>query len=351
MEGHVNTPSEVLQSPKDLCRKRPALRGADQFQLRPLKGALKSQPHRRKFHTVLLGMTKEMLICIRRIIKCLLILALVLASLSVQSCRANWPEPLDTQPISQALVNISVMPLQSLHLRQHSRPTTEAYRTLRLQVPSTLILKAWIEEGEVGMSHPRGRPKPALHDACCCPGPRECSGNQGCQCLPLRVHQCLNSLCAHVPRHVRHSQALEVRSRATTCTQPKASLHHPLPPSGRATNGAEKPAQHRTHSGVRGAQASVCQLTVHASRHNCDHRASSEDALPFADQSIAFSSMPPDRYPPQQIQGPMGPEGRRTQNEWLARKGKGKGDGNTKGKGKRWWPWRPRQWKRGAARS
>ena len=35
----------------------------------------------------------------------LLIFALVLASLSVQNCRANWPEPLDTQPISQALVN------------------------------------------------------------------------------------------------------------------------------------------------------------------------------------------------------------------------------------------------------
>ena len=141
------------------------LRGANHFQLWPLTGAQQPTPQKRRSHTALLGMTKEMLICIRRIIKCLLILTLVFASLSVQSCRANWPEPLDTQPISQALVNISVMPLQSLHSRQHSRPTTEAYRTLRLQVPSTLISKAWIEEGEVGVSHPRGRPKPALHDA------------------------------------------------------------------------------------------------------------------------------------------------------------------------------------------
>ena len=153
------------------------LRGADHFQLRPLMGALQSQPQRRRSHTVLLGMTKEMLTCIRRIIKCLLIFALVLASLSVQSCRANWPEPLDTQPISQALVNISVMPLQSLHLRQHSRPTTEAYRTLRLQVPSTLILKAWIEEREVGQRHRRGRPKTALQDASRYSGPRARSGN------------------------------------------------------------------------------------------------------------------------------------------------------------------------------
>ena len=273
-----------------------------------------------------------MLICIRRIIKCLLIFALVLASLSVQSCRANWPEPLDTQPISQALVNISVMPLQSLHLRQHSRPTTEAYRTLRLQVPSTLILKTWIEEREVGQRHPRGRPKTALQDASRYSGPRARSGNKGFRCLSLSEHQCLNSLCSHVPRHVRHSQALEVRSRATTCTKPKASLYHPLLPSGRATNGAEMPAQHRTHSGVRGAQASVYQLTVHASRHSCDHRASAVDALPYAGQSIAFSSMPPDRYPRSRYR----PDGtrRRTQNEWLARKGKGKGDGNTKGKGK-----------------
>ena len=345
-------PRQKFCSLRRICaeKDRP-LRGADHFQLRPLPGAqqLLQQPQRRRTHIVLFGMTKEMLICIRRIIKCLLILALVSASLRVQSCRASWPEPLDAQLLSQARVSINVMPLQSLHLRQHNRPTTEASRTLRLQVPSTWISKAWIKEGEVGKSHPRGSQSPALPDACCCSGPRDCLGNQGCQCLPLRAPQCSTNLCAHVPRHVRLSQALEVRGQAPTCTQPKASLCHPLLPSGRATNGAEQPARHRTHSGVRDVKASVCQLTVHAPRHSCDHKSSSTDATPLADQSIAFSSMPPDRYPRSRYR----PDGtrRRTQNEWLARKGKGKGGGNAKGKGRRWRPRRPRQWKRGAARS
>ena len=230
------------------------LRGADHFQLRPLPGAqpLQLQPQKRRSHIVLFGMTKEMLICIRRIIKCLLILALVIVNLSLQSCRANWPEPLDAQPLSQAHVSTSVMPSQSLPLRRHSRPTTEAYHIPRLQVPSTWILKAWIKEGDADMYRPRGSPRTALQDACCCSGPCECSGNQEHHCLPLREPQFLNSPCAHIPRHVRPSQALEVRSQATTCTQPKASLYNPLLSSGRATNGAEQPALHRTPSGSQG---------------------------------------------------------------------------------------------------
>ena len=61
---------------------------------------------------------------------------------------------------------------------------------------------------------------------------------------------------------------------------------------------------------------------MHASRHSCDHEASSADAMPFADQSIAFSSMPPDRYPRSRCR----PDGtrRRTQNEWLAGRAKEK---------------------------
>ena len=149
-------------------------RGAEHCQTRPLLGAQPKQlqPQRKQSHIVLLGMTKEMLTCIRRITKYLLILAIVLASLSVHSCRANWPEPLDAQLLSQERASINVMPLQSLHLRRHNRPTTEASSTLRLKVPGTLILKAWIEEGDAGVSRPRGRPKPALSAACCCSAPQ-----------------------------------------------------------------------------------------------------------------------------------------------------------------------------------
>ena len=244
-------PRQKFCSLRRICaeKDRP-LRGADHFQLRPLKGAQQSQPQRRKSHTVLFGMTKEMLICIRRIIKCLLILAIMLASLSVCSCRENWPEPLDAQPLSQALESISVMSLQSLPLRQHNRPTTGAYPTLRLQVPSTLILKAWIEEGEAGMCRPRGSPQSAPQAECCCSGPQACSGRQGYRCLPLRMHQSLLNLDAHMPRRVQHSRVIEARSRATNCPKHIASLQSPPPPSGQATSGAEMPAQHRTHSGV-----------------------------------------------------------------------------------------------------
>ena len=68
------------------------LRGAAHFQTRPHPGAqpLQLQPQRRRSHIALLGMTKEMLICIRRITKCLLILLLVLTSLCVTSCHASW---------------------------------------------------------------------------------------------------------------------------------------------------------------------------------------------------------------------------------------------------------------------
>ena len=289
------------------------LRGADPFQLRPLPGAqqLPQQPQRRRTHIVLFGMTKEMLICIRRTVKCLLILALVFrkperAELPSKLARAfgrATPQPGTRQHQRDALAESALKAAQRAHDRglQHNR----------LQVPNTWISKAWSKEGEVGQSHPRGSQSPALPDAYCCSGPRKCLGNQGGQCLPLRAPQCLNSLCAHVPRHVRHSQALEVRSQVPTCTKPKASLCHPWSPPGRATNGAEQPAQHRTHSGVRdakaSAKASVCQLTVHAPSHSCDHQATSTDATPLADQSIAFSSMPPDRYPAADT-GPMGPE-------------------------------------------
>ena len=46
--------------------------------------------------------------------------------------------------------SISVMSLQSLQTGLLNRPTTEAYRALRLQVlmPGTWISKAWIESGE-----------------------------------------------------------------------------------------------------------------------------------------------------------------------------------------------------------
>ena len=157
-------------------------------------------------------------------------------------------------------------------------------------------------------------------------GPPVCSGHRGFRCLPLSDIQFLNSLCAHVPGHAQHSQAVEVRSQATTCTHPKASLCQPLRPSGRAAHGAETPAQNRTHSGV-----SVCQLFVPATRHGSVRSVLSAAALPLDDQNIAFSSMPPDRYPRSRYR----PDGtrRRTQNEWLARKGKGKGGGNAKGKG------------------
>ena len=73
-------------------------------------------------------------------------------------------------------------------------------------------------------------------------------------------------------------------------------------------------------------------LFVQESCHSCDHRASANAILHCAGPSIAFSSMPPERYPRSRYR----PDGtrRRTANEWLARKGKGKGDGNTKGKEK-----------------
>ena len=198
-------------------------------------------------------------------------------------------------------------------------------------MPGTWISKAWIESGDVDRSHPRGRPRSALLDVRRCFGPCTGSANQGGQCLTLREPQSLNSLCAHVPRPVRHSQLLEARSQATTRTQPQAFLNHPLLPSGRATQGAEKPAHHRTLRGVRDAKADVCLPIARAPCHCCVHEASSAEALLPAGQCLAFSSMPPDRYPRSRYR----PDGtrRRTQNEWLARKGKGKGGGNAKGKG------------------
>ena len=328
-------PRQKFCSLRRICAEqdRP-LRGAEHLQTRPLKGAQQRQlPQRSRSRIVLFGMTKEILICIRRIIKCLLILALVLASLSVKRCHASWPEPLAMRPLNRAAASISVMSLQSLQLRPLNRPMTEAYRALRLQVqtPGTWISKAWIDSGDVDRSHPQGRPRPALQDVRCCSGPRTGSQSQGGQCLTLRAPQSLNSLCVHVPRPVRHSQFLEVRSQATTHTQPKACLNHPLLPSGRATQGAEQPARHRTLRGVRDARGSVCPPIANAPCHGCDQEASSAEALLPAGQCLAFSSMPPDRYPRSRYR----PDGtrRRTQNEWLARKGKGKGGGNAKGKG------------------
>ena len=311
------------------------LRGAEHFQTRPLWGAqqLQPQPPKRRSHIVLLGMTKEMLICIRRITKCLLILLLVLTSLSVESCHASWPKLLAMRPLNRAAESISVMSLQSLQTGPLSRPTTEAYKALRLQVPmpGTWISKAWIEPRDVDRSHPQGRPYPAPLDVRRCFGPCTGSENQGGQCSTLGAPQSLNSLCAHVPRPVRRSQFLEVRSQATTRTQPKACLNHPLLPSGRATHGAEQPAHHRTLRGVRDAKATVGSTITHAPCPCCDQAASSAEALLPAGQCLAFSSMPPDRYPRSRYR----PDGtrRRTQNEWLARKGKGKGGGNAKGKG------------------
>ena len=207
------------------------LRGAAHFQTRPHPGAqpLQLQPQRRRSHIALLGMTKEMLICIRRITKCLLILLLVLTSLRVESCHASWPKLLAMRPLNRAAENISVMSLQSLQTGPLNRPTTEAYRALRPQVPmpGTWISKAWIELGDVDKSHPRGRPRSALLDVRHCFGPYTGSENQGGQCLTLREPKSLNSMCAHVPRPVRHSQLLEARSQATTCTQPQACLKHP----------------------------------------------------------------------------------------------------------------------------
>ena len=268
------------------------LRGAARFQNRPRPGAqpLQLQPQRRRSHTVLLGMTKEMLICIRRITKCLLILQLVLTSLSVESCHASWPKRLAMRPPNRAAESISVMSLQSLQTGLLNRPTTEAYRALRLQVlmPGTWISKAWIESGDVDRSHPRGRPRSALLDVRRCFGPCAGSANQGGQCLTLREPQSLNSLCAHVPRPVRHSQLLEARSQATTRTQPQACLNHPLLPSGRATQGAEKPAHHRTLRGVRDAKADACLPIARAPCHCCVHKASSAEALLPAGQCLAF---------------------------------------------------------------
>ena len=311
------------------------LRGAAHFQTRPHPGAqpLQLQPQRRRSHIALLGMTKEMLICIRRITKCLLILLLVLTSLCVTSCHASWPKLLAMRPLNRAAESISVMSLQSLQTGPLSRPTTEAYRAPRLQVPlpCTWISKAWIESGDVDQHHPRGRPGSALHDVHCCPGPCIGSTSQGGQCLTLREPQSLYSLCAHVLRPVRHSQLLEARSQATTRSQPQACLNHPLLPSGRATNGAEQPAHHRTLRGVRDAHAEVCLPIAHALCLCCVQEASSAEASLPAGQCLALSSMPPDRYPRSRYR----PDGtrRRTQNEWLARKGKGKGGGNAKGKG------------------
>ena len=200
MEGHVNTPSEVLQSPKDMCRKRPAPEGSRSLSATAPNGSPAVETSEKKIsyssfrhdkgdvemHSPYNKMPSHFSTCFSKP-EC--------AELPRKLARAfghTAHQPGTRKHQRDALGPCRVCP-------QHSRPMTEAYRALRLQVPSTLILKAWIEEGEAGPSHPRGRPKPALHDACCCSGPRACSGNQGHQCLPLSEHQCLNSLCAHVP--------------------------------------------------------------------------------------------------------------------------------------------------------
>ena len=84
----------------------------------------------------------------------------------VESCHASWPKLLAMRPLNRAAESISVMSLQSLQTGPLNRPTTEAYRALRLQVPmpGTWISKAWIESGDVDRIHPRGRPRSALQN-------------------------------------------------------------------------------------------------------------------------------------------------------------------------------------------
>ena len=133
------------------------LRGAEHFQTRPLPGAqpLQPQPQRRRSHIVPLGMTKEMLICIRRITKCLLILPACL----------NKPEH---EELPRKLAKAFGYAAHQPGSRKHQR-----------DVLAEFAIKA----------------------------ARTGSENQGGQCLTLKAPQSLNSLCAHVPRPVRHNQS------------------------------------------------------------------------------------------------------------------------------------------------
>ena len=243
------------------------LRGADQVQPRPLVGAQPSQPQRRRFRIVLFGMTKGMLICIRRIIKCLLIFMLLSISLSMQSrprCQENWRELSGIRPISQAPENISKMFLLSLPIRQLSKPTTEDYHALRSSPPGALTL-AWTKEREAGSSQFVGdRSRPHLRAGTLTLRPLE--GAVQSQPQPaisaaavsdvMQIR--LSSIC-HVLQHVRPRCILEVRSQATSRPQPEAIYHKPLLSPGRATNGADTPAQRRTLSGARGVPVHACQ--------------------------------------------------------------------------------------------
>ena len=103
-------------------------------------------------------------------------------------------------------------------------------------------------------------------------------------------------------------------------------------PSNRPTTGHFR--------GVRDAKGSVCPPIAPAPCHGCDQEPSSANALLPAGQCLAFSSMPPDRYPrsdptkdPERMASPEGQRQRWRQRER---------------KRKRWRPWRPRQRKRGA---
>ena len=137
MEGHVNTPSEVLQSPKDMCRKRPAPEGSRSLSATAPNGSLAVETSEKKIsyssfrhdkgdvemHSPYNKMPSHISTCFSKP-EC--------AELPRKLARAfghTAHQPGTRKHQRDALGPCRVCP-------QHSRPMTEAYRALRLQVPT-----------------------------------------------------------------------------------------------------------------------------------------------------------------------------------------------------------------------
>ena len=123
MEGHVNTPSEILQSPKDLCRKKTGPRGgADHFQIRPQAGAQAADTSAKTIAYSSFRHDK--------------------GDVDMHSPYNKMPSHFNTQPISQAPVNISVIALAEFALKAaqqaHDRglPHTKAAGAQHLDLES-----------------------------------------------------------------------------------------------------------------------------------------------------------------------------------------------------------------------